>query len=1530
MSADYFNLASGSLTQDWSNAGLITTDDDWALVPSIQGFRGDNLVSSTAVDPQTIVGDSNRLNVIANQTNPGTLSTGGVAEFAIANPSVALNGSGTADAPYLALYLNATGRKDVTLSFNARDLDGSVDNAIQQLAVQYRLGDSGNWINLPAGFVADATTGPSLATLVTPVSVTLPAEANGVPQLQLRVITSNAAGNDEWVGIDDIVVSSTADGGGPTTPVVNLSLSSSTASEAAASSITVTATASAAVVGNQTVSLAVAGAGVTASDYLLSNSTITIPDGQTSGSVTFIVADDATVEGAESATLSISNPSAGIALGATTSRDITLVNNDGSFLTKVGGASSALGAEIPAFDPGSDRLFVVAGSTIEIYTMSAAGALTAAGTLAPGFTPAAGVDAVPNSVATKNGIAAVAWATVDATSKAQGIGHVSFYDAATGTLLKDVDVGYLPDMLTFTPDGSKVLVANEGEPNSYGQADSFDPVGSVSIIDLSGGVAAATVQDAGFAAFNSQMASLKAAGVRIFGPGASVAQDLEPEYIAVAPDGLTARITLQENNAVAVLDIASGTITQILPLGLKDYNLVGNGLDASDRDVNGSSGGGGLINIQNWPVVGAYMPDAIASYSIDGQTFYISANEGDARDYTGYAEEVRVGSSAYTLDPTVFPNAADLKLSQNLGRLTVTTASGDTDGDGDFDQIVAFGGRSFTIWDSAGAQVYDSGDQIEQITAQRTPQLFNSEGTVTGFDSRSDNKGPEPEGVVTGVVGGRTFAFIGLERVGDVMVWDVSVPAAPVFVQYINTPEDRGVEGLTFVSAADSPTGKPLLITAAETSNTVSVFEIAVPPRIADIQGSSHISPYAGQAVQDVPGIVTAVAANGFYLQDPQPDANPATSEGIFVFTSSAPTVQVGAAIKVSGTVTEFRPGNNADNLTTTEITSPVISVWADAPAGGITPVVLGVDRIQPTQVINDDFTSPSGNVETGGDFDPANEGIDFYESLEGMLVQVNNPLTTSPTNAFGEIVVLPNGGAGATSLTERGGSLITAGDFNPERLQIDNLLASQVFPTVDVGARLNDVTGVIGYSFSNYELLALQTPTVAAASSLEREVTLLGGSDDQLTVATFNVENLDPGDGAGKFSALAGAIVSNLRSPDIVNLEEVQDNNGPTNNGTVDANVTLQTLIDAIAAAGGPTYAYQQLNPVDNQDGGEPGGNIRVAFLYNPARVDFVNGSLLRLTDPNLADGDAFASSRKPLVGSFVFNGEEVTIIGNHFNSKGGDDPLFGPTQPPVLSSEVQRNAQAEIVSAYVEGRLASDPKANIIIAGDLNDFEFSHPVTRLEAAGLTALIETLPANERYTYNFEGNAQALDHLMASGNLMSALDGYDVVHINSEFAVQVSDHDPVVARFTIPGDQVLIGGTGRDTLVGDVGDDMITGGGGRDLIVTGAGSDTLVYGSMLDFFDLVLDFQTGQDHLDISALLAAVGYGGADPVGDGYLSVLPMSVSVSNGPSVAVKTTVLFDADGSAGAEVPRPMVVLVGVVVDDAGLLLAPPVLEI
>lgn len=546
----------------------------------------------------------------------------------------------------------------------------------------------------------------------------------------------------------------------------------------------------------------------------------------------------------------------------------------GGFATGVFGASAA---EIPAFDPVSKRGFVVNAQkgAIDVLDLS--------NPAAPKFirsldATAIAANAVVNSVAVKNGIVAVAIESLPKTNA----GFVGFYKASDLSLISSIGVGAQPDMLTFSPDGKTVLVANEAEPSDDYQ---IDPEGSVSVINLSD-LSKPTVRTADFRAYNSKATELRAKGVRIFGPNASVAQDLEPEYITVSDDGQTAWITLQENNALAKLDVASAKITDILPLGFKDHGLAGNGMDVSDRDD--------TINIQRWAGVrGLYMPDSIASYRSNGKTYLVTANEGDARAWgetnqaywdgdasKGFVEEFRVNhlthpngfdrrqgddlppqlralAKSAELNPVTFGYcgataegvAGDCRSDAQLGRLNIMWTEGyQKNADGTpklsprgnlvYDQLYSYGARSFSIWDEAGKLVWDSGDQFEQKIKELFPTFFNSNHEEIALDNRSDNKGPEPEGVAIGKLGSKTFAFIGLERMGGVMLYDVTSPTQPVFVQYLNPRDfsatdlespaagDLGAEGLVFVSAKDSPNGKPLLIIGNEVSGTTSVLQI--------------------------------------------------------------------------------------------------------------------------------------------------------------------------------------------------------------------------------------------------------------------------------------------------------------------------------------------------------------------------------------------------------------------------------------------------------------------------------------------------------------------------------------------------------------------------------------------------------------------------------------------------------------------------------------------------------------------------------
>ncbi|MEM1044009.1 MAG: choice-of-anchor I family protein [Bacteroidota bacterium] len=487
-------------------------------------------------------------------------------------------------------------------------------------------------------------------------------------------------------------------------------------------------------------------------------------------------------------------------------------------------------AEIVDYDPVTQRLFFVNAADTEVVALDVSD-------------PAVPVEAFrvdasafgggANSVAVKNGLVALA---VEA-DVAQDPGQVVFFDT-DGGFLGAVGVGALPDGLAFSASGRYVVVANEGEPSDDYLA---DPEGSVSVIDLQNGVGGAVVANATFEAFNEggpRFGEVEAAGLRIFGPGASVAQDLEPEFVTVEGDE-TAFVSLQENNGLAEIDLATASVTALYGLGTKNHNLPENALDASNRDDG--------VNIQSWPVVGYYLPDAVASYQVGGQTYLVTANEGDARDYDAFSEEERVGDLA--LDPAAFPDAATLQLDENLGRLKITTTAGDVDGDGDFDRLFAYGARSFSIFQPSASGldlVFDSGDDFEQITAAAFPDDFNATNDENGsFDDRSDDKGPEPEGVAIGEMNGRAYAFIGLERIGGVVTYDVTDPEAPMFMDYTNnrdfagdaeagTAGDLGPEGLRFISATDSPTGQPLLVVSNEVSGTVSIFGLAggTPPAV--------------------------------------------------------------------------------------------------------------------------------------------------------------------------------------------------------------------------------------------------------------------------------------------------------------------------------------------------------------------------------------------------------------------------------------------------------------------------------------------------------------------------------------------------------------------------------------------------------------------------------------------------------------------------------------------------------------------------
>ncbi|MBM9622290.1 endonuclease/exonuclease/phosphatase family protein [Streptomyces zhihengii] len=573
------------------------------------------------------------------------------------------------------------------------------------------------------------------------------------------------------------------------------------------------------------------------------------------------------------------------------------------------------------------------------------------------------------------------------------------------------------------------------------------------------------------------------------------------------------------------------------------------------------------------------------------------------------------------------------------------------------------------------------------------------------------------------------------------------------------------------------------------------------PVRIHDIQGTTRLSPLAGGQVADVPGIVTGVrtyGSRGFWFQDPEGDGDPATSEGVFVYTGSVPTVAVGDRVLVSGTVGEYVPGGAASgNQSLTQIAKPAVTVVSQ---GNAVPAPVTVSAWSVPSAY-----APEGDAAAGGSINglplrPRTYALDYWESLEGTNIRVGTSRVVGATNAHAELWVTvkpwehPNlrGGTVYGSYTAQ----------NTGRLKVQSLtpLAEQPFPSANVGDVLAGVTeGPLDFNqYGGYTLTARALGTVVDCG-LERERTRPQRSGE-LAVATYNVENLDPSDPQEKFDALARGVVENLASPDILALEEIQDDNGAKNDGTVAAGQTVAKFTEAIKAAGGPAYEWRSVDPENNKDGGEPGGNIRQVFLFNPERVSFTDrgagdattatgvvrerGRAALTHSPGRIDpaNAAWESSRKPLAGEFSFRGRPVVVIANHFGSKGGDESLASHHQPPNRSSEAKRLLQAQSVNAFVKDVLKADRRADVLVVGDINDFEFSGTTKALTADGaLRAAITSLPRSERYSYIYDGNSQVLDQILTSPSITGFT--YDSVHINAEFADQNSDHDPQVLRF---------------------------------------------------------------------------------------------------------------------------------------------------
>lgn len=613
------------------------------------------------------------------------------------------------------------------------------------------------------------------------------------------------------------------------------------------------------------------------------------------------------------------------------------------------------------------------------------------------------------------------------------------------------------------------------------------------------------------------------------------------------------------------------------------------------------------------------------------------------------------------------------------------------------------------------------------------------------------------------------------------------------------------------IAITETTTLKAIVKSADGTTSEVSTFDYKITDslQIHNIQGESHVSPLLGETVKDIQGIVTYTYKIGnnnyFHMQTPDSlkDDNPNTSEAIIVFTGNQVLADKGNLVKVSGKVDEFQIDGYTDTKRDTDLSVTQLNARTDQ--GGIIsveqssvplPAAVTIDASNlPTEVIdNDEFKN----------FDPEEDAIDFWESLEGMLVEVGAVKAVSPQEHGDLITVLED----RPTDTIHGGVRLTEESANPDRIQFklfDNN-AARNFEVATGDKFSGPIQGVVNYGFQNYKIYAdyEYMEDKHEKGSTKPETTTIKKDEKKLTVASYNLENFsnNPKETSDdKARKLARAFVKDMQSPDIIGVTEVQDNNGSTA-GDSKANQSYDRLIAAIKAAGGPTYKYLNIDPMNNADGGAPNANIRVGFLYNPERVslpagiesgdattavEYENGNLT--LNPGRIDptNSAFNSSRKPLAAQFTFQGEDVIVIANHWNSKSGDTPLFGSTQPPVYESETQRKKIAQIVYNFVEDIKTKNSKANIVSLGDFNDYQFTDALKIHEGQFMTNMINKVDPADRYTYLFQGNSQVLDHILVSNNLVDNTE-VDILHINADFtdmAGRASDHDPVMVQIDL-------------------------------------------------------------------------------------------------------------------------------------------------
>lgn len=1437
MTSAYFSLQSGPLTQDWTDASLITTNDNWDNVPSIVGFLGsDDSASITGVDPQTVLAPrTDVIDVIANQTNPNTLSSGGVAEFALANPTVALNGSGTADSPFLMFFLDTTGASNITVSYNLRDLDGSADNAISPVALQYRIGETGDFINIPSAFVADASSGPNLATLVTAVTAVLPAEAENQSQVQVRVITTNAVGNDEWIGVDDIVISANDSALAPT---VDISALDGDASEEGSDPGTVRFSRTGSTTDALTVNFTVGGDANTADFTPTLTGSVEIPAGQGFVDVVITPVDDSEVEETETLTLTLVSDVA-YTVGTNSSASVTITDNDGDgagSATVTNATAGALnGTDI--FDRNTTQDVAIAltgvngGSLTDITITLPTGwnGLDVTNVSLSGTGLAGAIPSVSGSTLTLSGATLTDLATGTVTLTGLTTPNPTAL-TDTGNQLFTIQTAASGGTLTSIAQQPQVLVtipiANLRDVDANGVALDLGTTVAIAgvatpVVDFSGSDLISFVQD-------------DTAGIGLFLGASSLALTQGNTYIIRGPiDQFNGLTQIEPAISADIIDAGAGTLPTPQVFTIAD-------LLANAETLEGS-----LVEIQNATITSGTFPAT-------GSNANITLDDGTGTLTLRIDADTNIDGTPQPTSPITATGIFSQFDSSNPFTSGYQLLPRDTNDIQGFNPVVPTVTVAATDDDAAEFPTDTGTFRITRTDSQTTPltQELLVEFTFDTGAGQATN-GTDYEAIVSPVI----------------------IPANQTFVDVTVTPIDdldsEGIEGVRLVLTDTDTydvgtTNFPSITIIDDETNLTPIFTIQGDGTVSPLENSTVTT--RGVVVGDFQG---SNELDGFFIQDVTGDGNAATSDGIFVFVPQANAffgtdVQVGDLVQITAEVSEFNTFTQLDFVSDLQIISSGNAVTA-------TPVTLPET--------------------TQGEL----------EQFEGMLVSVTNTLTVSqnffqgrygqvtlsegdrlfqPTNQFRpntpEAIALADENARRLLVLDDGQDVNSAGD-NPNPIPYigeDN--------TLRAGDTVSNLEGVLDFgqinsnsSIRDYRLHPTVEPVFTRVND-RPDAPESVGTGANLKVASFNVLNyfttLDDGSGltgpnndqeprgantATEFTRQRDKIINAIiaTDADVLGLVEME-NNGDDSNSAI-ANL-IQGLNDATAPG---TYDYIR-DPAGFTT--VPGGDdaIKVAIIYQPGVVTPIGSSLT-------TDNTAFEIGRAPVAQQFELNGngEEFFYVVNHFKSKGGGgsatglDVDQGDGQGAFNATRVE---QAIALQDFVNTLDDIDP--DVLVMGDLNAYTQEDPIITLTSGGLVNELERF-VTDPYSFVFDGQSGALDHALTTPSLSAQVTGVTEWHINAdepsvidyneEFKPQdlytdepfrSADHDPIVIGLNLgvtfiegtSGSEILTGTAnkdeinglgGSDQLLGEEGDDLLRGGGGNDTLDGGSGNNTLLGGS---------------------------------------------------------------------------------------------------